>query len=235
MNLPNKLSLARICMIPLFVAVYFLPFWWAPVAAVAIFILAAFTDFLDGHIARKYNLVTDLGKLLDPIADKILVTAALFCVVATNPFGYRGQNPALSIIADMTAWQNFTMIFLTVAGIVILARELLISAMRQIAASKGVVVQANIFGKIKTVCQDITLPVVCFLYIQKYIGDTEIVGDTVGHLMPEQYFMFFEVLNILGIVMLSLTTLITVLSGVVYLVQNRAVFAENKPESKTEK
>ena len=220
---------------PIFLAIYLAGIEHKFLFSAIIFALGAITDAVDGRIARKNHIVTNFGKLLDPIADKILVTAALFCVVATNPFGYRGQNPALSIIADMTAWQNFTMIFLTVAGIVILARELLISAMRQIAASKGVVVQANIFGKIKTVCQDITLPVVCFLYIQKYIGDTKIVGDTVAHLMPEQYFMFFEVLNIVGIVMLSLTTLITVLSGVVYLVQNRAVFAENKPESKTEK
>ena len=225
MNLPNKLSLMRICMIPLFVAAYFLPFVWAPPVAVGIFLLAAFTDFLDGHIARKYNLVTDLGKLLDPIADKILVTAALFCVVATNPFGFRAQNMYSSTYVDMSAWQNFTAIFLTVSGIVILARELLISAMRQIAASKGVVVQANIFGKIKTITQDITLPVVCLLYMQKYI----VFGTENGRLfIDNKYFMFFEVLNIVGIVLLCVTTLITVLSGVVYMVQNRSVFAEAK-------
>ncbi len=228
MNLPNKLSLARICMIPLFVAAYFLPFVWAPAVSVVIFILAAFTDFLDGHIARKYNLVTDLGKLLDPIADKILVTAALFCVVATNPFAYRGQNQPLAVFADFVAWQNFTQIFLTVAGIVILARELLISAMRQIAASKGIVVQANIFGKIKTVCQDVTLPVVCVLYTQKYLVQTVSEGCIRGMFMPEQYYVLFEVLNIAGIVLVALTTLVTVLSGVVYMVQNRHVFAEEK-------
>ena len=81
MNLPNTLSVLRMCMIPLFVVAYFL----SPVWAVVVFVLAAFTDFLDGYIARKYNMVTDLGKLLDPMADKVLVTAALFCVVGTNP------------------------------------------------------------------------------------------------------------------------------------------------------
>lgn len=232
MNLPNKLSLARICMIPLFVAAYFLPFRWAPIAAVAIFILAAFTDFLDGHIARKYNLVTDLGKLLDPIADKILVTAALFCVVATNPLGYRPPSAVFSDLSGMEGWRNFTEIFLTVAGVVILARELLISAVRQIAASKGVVVQANIFGKIKTVCQDITLPIICLLYSQKYIV-TAFTSSGV-HFLSDGLYALLEVGNIGAVVLLSLTTLITVLSGVVYLVQNRGVFAESKPETKTE-
>ena len=76
MNLPNKLSILRIVMVPLFVVAYFLPFEWTPFVALCIFALAAITDFLDGYIARKYNLVTNLGKLLDPIADKILVCAA---------------------------------------------------------------------------------------------------------------------------------------------------------------
>ena len=210
-------------MIPLFVAAFFLPFWWAPIVAVGIFILAAFTDFLDGHIARKYNLVTDLGKLLDPTADKILVTAALFCVVATNPLGYRDATWFSSLEA-LTSWQTFTEIFLTVAGIVILARELLISAVRQIAASKGVVVQANIFGKIKTVCQDITLPVICLLYSQKYLPTRSMSGTV----LSDGVYTLFEVGNIVTVVLLSLTTLITVLSGVVYLVQNKSVFAESK-------
>ena len=83
MNLPNKLSILRIVMVPLFVVAYFLPFEWTPFVALGIFALAAITDFLDGYIARKYNLVTNLGKLLDPIADKILVCAALFCIAVS--------------------------------------------------------------------------------------------------------------------------------------------------------
>ena len=73
MNLPTKLTVLRIVLIPVFVALYFVKFPFNGIAAVAVFMIACFTDFLDGHIARKYNLVTDLGKLLDPIADKMLV------------------------------------------------------------------------------------------------------------------------------------------------------------------
>lgn len=69
MNIPNSLSLTRICLIPLFIAAYFLPYEWGVYVAIAIFFVCCFTDFLDGFIARKYNMVTDLGKLLDPIAD----------------------------------------------------------------------------------------------------------------------------------------------------------------------
>lgn len=217
MNLPNKLSLLRICMIPFFVALYFLPFWWAPIAAVVVFLLAAATDFLDGYIARKYNLVTDLGKLLDPIADKVLVTAALFVAVATNPFQYSAFTPSFPLSDTQNA--NFYMIFLAVVGILILARELLISAMRQIAASKGVVVQANIFGKVKTICQDVTLPIVLLLYTQRNLDAVSL----------EKFGGLFDVLRIIATVMLVLTLVITVLSGVIYLVQNRHVFVETKP------
>src|SRR5699024_5369577 len=108
----------------------------------AVFIIAALTDFLDGYIARKYNLVTDLGKLLDPIADKVLVSTSLILLCTVDVFG--------NII-------SFGYVFISVATSIILARELLISAVRQIAAAKGVVIQANYFGKIKTVLQDITI------------------------------------------------------------------------------
>lgn len=137
MNLPNKLSLFRIIAVPVMTLIYYLPVYMAPLWSVIIFIVAAFTDFLDGYIARKYNMVTDLGKLLDPIADKMLVVFALFIVVENEslPVGWGGAACA-----------------------VIVAREMLISIVRQIAASKGVIIQANIFGKLKTFLQDIALP-----------------------------------------------------------------------------
>ncbi|MDE7454602.1 MAG: CDP-alcohol phosphatidyltransferase family protein, partial [Clostridia bacterium] len=150
MNVPNSLSLTRICLIPLFIAAYLLPFQWGVYVALAIFFVCCFTDFLDGLIARKYNLVTDLGKLLDPIADKILVCSALFCVVATNPLQFFNET---FFGTSNEFIKGFGLGLLTVGAIIILARELLISAVRQIAASKGVVVQANVFGKIKTIMQ----------------------------------------------------------------------------------
>ncbi len=195
MNLPNKLSILRIVMIPFFVACYFVPIAYMPLIAVAIFILAAFTDFLDGYIARKYNLVSDLGKLLDPIADKILITTALFIVVATNPLG-----------------GNYH-IFLACCGAVILARELLISAVRQIATTKGIVIQANIWGKIKTVVQDIALPILIILQCWQYGYD----ATTVLH----------SVVWWGAMVMMSLATVLTIISGIIYLVTNRQVFSED--------
>lgn len=214
MNVPNSLSLARICMIPLFIAAYLLPYEWGVYAAIVIFIICCFTDFLDGFIARKYNMVTDLGKLLDPIADKILVCAALFCVVATNPL--QNYSNAFDMLPKEYA-ADFGLIFLTVSAIVILARELLISVVRQIAASKGIVVQANVFGKVKTVLQDVSLPLLVLLRAQPYHYDSALGTTGID--------MFFDVVWYLAMVLVGVASFMTILSGVIYLVQNRKVFA----------
>ena len=218
MNLPNTLSLIRICMIPLVVVMYILNYAWAPIVAVALFILAALTDFLDGYIARKYNMVTDLGKLLDPIADKVLITAALFLICAFSPYSYKlnlSEN-----LAQNTAIYQFATIFITCGSIVVIARELLISAVRQIAATKGVVVQANIFGKIKTVLQDITLPVIMSL---RYFSFLLFDGNETPELVK-----ITDIIGTIGLVLFALMIVATLLSGIIYLVQNRFVFAENK-------
>ena len=209
MTLPNKLSTLRICMVPLFIAAYFLPYSWGAFVAVGIFALAAFTDFLDGHIARKYNLVSDLGKLLDPIADKILVCAALFCVVATNPL------QCLSLL-DFAWTINFGKILLAVGATVIISRELLVSAVRQIAASKGLVVQANVYGKIKTVCQDIGIPLLVILnyyVVRNANSDVVVIPSTFG-----------IVVWWIAVVVFAISIILTVVSGVIYLIQNRKVF-----------
>ncbi|MCM1043495.1 MAG: CDP-diacylglycerol--glycerol-3-phosphate 3-phosphatidyltransferase [Corallococcus sp.] len=197
MNLPNKLSLLRIAMIPIFLALYFLPFAFAPYAAFAVFVLAAFTDFLDGYIARKRNLVTDLGKLLDPIADKLLVCAALFAVVATD--------------ALKNTYFEWSYILLAVCAAVIIGRELLVSAIRQIAAAKGKVVAANVFGKVKTVLQDIALPALIILKARD-----------LDAILPES---FYNVMWWIAIVAFVLATIMTIVSGIIYLIQNKNVFA----------
>lgn len=209
MNLPNKLSTFRICIVPVFIAAYFLPFYWGAIVAVTLFILAAFTDFLDGYIARKHNLVTDLGKLLDPIADKILVCAALFCVVATNPLQYVDTS-----MFNISAYQTeiFGRIFLATGSAVILARELLISAVRQIASAKGIVVQANVYGKVKTIVQDVALPILVLLSTQQYLHSKSV---------------FFDILWILSIVFFAIAVVMTILSGVIYLIQNKKVFVNS--------
>ena len=207
MNLPNKLSTIRICLVPLFVAAYFLPYWWGAFIAVGLFAIAAFTDFLDGHIARKYNMVTDLGKLLDPIADKILVCAALFCVVSTNPLMYgdiMGQFSA-AIHTYVPAWSaRFGTIFLTVGGVIILARELLISAMRQIAASK-----------VKTIFQDISLPVLIAMNATT-MADPDLIGTKYQQIYLAGWWI--------GVILFGISVVLTVVSCIIYLVQNKKVF-----------
>ena len=192
MNLPNKLSCLRIILVPVMAVVFLLNFAYAPLVAVVVFALAAFTDFLDGKIARKYNMVTDLGKLLDPIADKLLVLFALFLVVEANliPVGFGAF-----------------------CGGIIIGRELLISAVRQIAASKGVIIQANIYGKIKTFVQDIALPMLMLCKMETTI--VEIFSQS-----------FFNVYQIASWSLVAVATLLTLISGVVYLVQNKHVFSE---------
>lgn len=213
MNLPNKLSLARICLIPLFVVAYFLPYTWAVYVATSIFVLASITDFLDGYIARKYNMVTDLGKLLDPIADKVLVCAALFCVVATNPLGQGTQLVAFKTVVN---FYQFGQIFLTVGAILIIARELIISVVRQVAAAKSIVLHANIYGKIKTVLQVIALPMIILLKAETFDFTSSIVRPG-----------FFDYLWIAAVVFFFLSVVMTIVSGVIYLVQNIKVFVQN--------
>lgn len=126
MNLPNKLTLLRVILVPFFV--FFMltdivPF--SPVIALVIFIAASVTDALDGHIARSRNLVTTFGKFLDPLADKVLVISALICL---NSIGVIGAVPV----------------------IIIVAREFMVSGLRLVTANEGVVVAAGIWGKLKT-------------------------------------------------------------------------------------
>ncbi|WP_313180193.1 CDP-diacylglycerol--glycerol-3-phosphate 3-phosphatidyltransferase [Lacrimispora sp.] len=131
MNLPNKLTILRVIMIPFFVLFLLLDGGgnasYRYIAAV-IFIVASFTDFLDGNIARKYGLVTNFGKFMDPLADKLLVCAGLICFTA---------------LGQLSAW----------IVIVIISREFIISGFRLVASDNGVVIAASYWGKFKTVSQ----------------------------------------------------------------------------------
>ncbi|WP_343343237.1 CDP-diacylglycerol--glycerol-3-phosphate 3-phosphatidyltransferase [Terrisporobacter petrolearius] len=128
MNLPNKLTLLRILLIPVFVIIMMLDVTNHYLMACLIFIIASITDALDGHIARKNNLVTDFGKFMDPLADKLLVISALICMIESN------------LVAG---WMV----------IIIVARELTVSILRAIAAADGKVIAASGGGKIKTISQ----------------------------------------------------------------------------------
>jgi CDP-diacylglycerol--glycerol-3-phosphate 3-phosphatidyltransferase len=130
MNLPNKLTLFRVILIPFFVFFLLSPWFegYGNYIALAIFIVASITDFLDGRIARKYHLVTNFGKFMDPLADKLLVCSALICLVD---------------LSRIPAW----------VVIVIIAREFIISGFRLIASDNGIVIAASYWGKFKTVSQ----------------------------------------------------------------------------------
>lgn len=138
MNLPNKLTILRIVLVPFFIAAILIPFPMHYLAALAVFGAASLTDYFDGKIARKNNLVTNFGKFCDPLADKILVLSALLCLVQN------GLCDALIVI-------------------VVLFREFAVMSVRLLAASEGKVVAANIWGKVKTVTQIIAIIIVFVL------------------------------------------------------------------------
>ena len=137
MNLPNKLSLLRVLLIPVMVLLMYLPGVACILLSTAVFGIAAFTDFLDGHIARRDNLVTDFGKFIDPVADKLLNLSAMIMLTMS------GQMPHFVVI-------------------VILARELAVDGLRMVAVGQGRVIAAGKLGKIKTVSQ---IVLVLFLMI----------------------------------------------------------------------
>ena len=135
MNLPNKLTLLRVIMIPFFIVMLLMNDGETTMfryIAAGIFIVASLTDWLDGAIARKYNLVTNFGKFMDPLADKLLVCSALICLVALEQF------PVWMVI-------------------VIVSREFIISGFRLVAAEQGLVIAASYWGKFKTVTQMIAI------------------------------------------------------------------------------
>ena len=137
LNIANQLTIVRIVAIPLYLLVLYINKDWSNVAATIIFILAGVSDFLDGYIARKYNMITDLGKILDPIADKILVAAALIALIDL----------------DRLYWW---------IAVIMLARDFTMEALRNLAASKGIIIAAGIWGKLKTTFQMVAIGMISF-------------------------------------------------------------------------
>ena len=176
MNLPNKLTIGRVLARPVLIIVFIMDYRYA---AAVIFILAAFTDMLDGKIARKYNLVTNFGKLMDPLADKLLVMSALVCLVQAG---------------DVAGWMV----------IVILGREFIITGMRQVAAAQGTVIAAGTTGKIKTVTQMIAIPLL---------------------ILENWPFSLLSVNVPADMVFLWIALIMTIVSGVEYIIKNRQLFS----------
>ena len=211
MNLPNKITLVRMFLIPIFVFFYlatFIPY--GKLVALIIFMIASFTDYLDGHIARKYNLVTNLGKFLDPIVDKLLTMSGFLLIAGYPVFAAGSSNVAEPII--MPSYVGI------VAVIVILARELIVTALRAQAASRGIVLAADMYGKVKTVFQLITI-IFYMLYaflVEEFYSSIAGVANTV--------------LSLVGYVLLAISVIMTIVSGCNYLIKNKQVFKDEKSE-----
>jgi len=188
MNLPTKITIVRILLIPAFVSFFFLCDYvpYNRLIAAGVFSVAAFTDWVDGFLARKLNQITDLGKFLDPIADKLLVMCALLAILACQREDFQ--------------------VTMAVMAMIILSREFIVSAFRIIAAGKDIKLAADRLGKIKTVLQMaallILIPMSDIIYITSSSGDA---------------------VEIFGIILLGGATVMTVISGINYIVRNREV------------
>lgn len=176
LNTPNQLTLIRMILTPIFLFVFtadFIPqhYFWG----MLIFIVGSFTDFLDGKIARRYNLITTFGKLTDPIADKMLTTAALLVFL---------QDGMCSVWIPM----------------IVLTREFAVASVRMVASSQGVVIPANIWGKLKTISQMVFTILIMILMIVQDNG-----------MLPQSFN-----LPLFSDILLWITAVLTIVSGVIY-------------------
>lgn len=193
-NLPNILTVIRILMIPILIALYFVEFEGHRLAAALVYFFACLTDFFDGYLARKNNLVSNFGKFVDPIADKMIIACSLVAICVTDPV----VEPAI-----------FFKIAIAICTMLILSRELIISVFRTIAADKRVVLAADMLGKLKTVVQMMAL--FALLPVTDFIVWNELAG-----------LVFFYA----GFGLLALATVLTVISGVHYIVKNKVVLED---------
>lgn len=193
MNLPNKLTLARIVMVPLYMVflIWDFPFHYA--AALLVFIIASLTDYFDGKIARERHLITNLGKFLDPIADKMLTTAAFLVFLG---LGY------------IDVW----------SVMLIMTREFMVTSVRLMAAGGGTVVAASFSGKLKTVAQYIAI-----ITMMVALQWQEICSMWLTSLPEPAY----TVPILLSKILISVSVVLTVVSGVQYFWQFRRYFTEN--------
>ena len=198
MNLPNKITTLRMILVVFVATFLLLPSEWfmtIPYIDVSLnffiawilFIIASLSDMLDGKIARKYNMVTDYGKFMDPIADKLLVNTTLIILASYGPIRVN-----------------------VICVIIMIARDIVVDAVRLNAMRKNVVVAANIFGKLKTVFQMVAI-------ISIMVHDFNL--DSLLYLNDNYY---------LGQLFMYVATLTSLISGIIYVIQNRNVFSEMK-------
>jgi len=197
-NIPNILSLIRILIVPIFLIFILTNFCsFSLYVAFGLFVLGAITDFLDGHIARKYSFVSNIGKFLDPIADKILMLSGMISILY------------LQFTSDaFPGW----MIFVTLISIcIVIARDYMVDAIRQISSSQGRVIPADKFGKLKTMVQDLAIPLLLMYFALVLNSGLEVVG-----------FVFYFGLVAYSVFLIGV--ILTILSGVNYLIKNKEIF-----------
>ncbi len=186
MNLPNKLTVLRMILTPFYLAAMLVEFRYHYLAALVIFAVASITDFLDGNIARKNNLVTTFGKLCDPVADKMLTTAALL---------------AFMQLGLCNIW----------VVMIILTREFLVTSFRLVSSAQGVVIPAGILGKIKTVSQMVfSILIMLGLFVSEFI------------------LFDYERFSLVSNILLWITAVLTVVSGIKYIVDGKKVIDFSK-------
>ena len=217
MNLPTKITVTRIIAIIAMIISLFvmnlIPDWKTIelgntginlvfLIIFVIFLIACYTDHLDGYLARKNNQVTDLGKFLDPVADKLLVNSLVIFLIAPNMFA-RYIPESCQPVVGFNVW----------CAIILVARDIVVDALRFVAASKGKVIAANIFGKLKTVLEMVAIGVV---------------------LLNGFPFRYFDASWPVGLhiadILVYLATLASLLSGIIYVIQNSHVFKEEKKD-----
>lgn len=189
MNTPNKLTLLRVLLVPLFLALLMIqPIPYRFTFALIVFIVASLTDFLDGHLARKNNQVTTFGKFLDPLADKVLVISAMVCFVE------------LGLVSS-------------VAVVIIIAREFMVTSLRLVAATTGgSVISASMIGKVKTVIQMISvITILAMLAADQFVS----IGGFVD-------------VGLVSNILMWTSAFITVVSGIEYLIQNKTAVNTTK-------
>lgn len=220
MNTPTKITVTRIiCIVLMLLALFtmnviyeFHPWYTIELGNTGInlvflivfvfFVIGCYTDYLDGHLARKNNQVTDLGKFLDPVADKLLINSIVIFLIAPPIFARYIPSPSDGgPIISFNIW----------CAIILVARDIVVDALRFIAASKGQVISANIFGKLKTVLEMVA------------------VGAVLLNGFPFRYFdaSWPKGLHIADI-LVYLATLASLISGIIYVVQNKHVFKEKE-------
>ncbi len=202
MNLANKLTLTRIILVPLFMMYMFYDNLYTRVIALVVFIVAALTDLFDGRIARYYNCVSNFGKFMDPLADKLLVSAAFISFVGLEEL----QIPAWMVVC-------------------VIIREFSITGLRTLAAAQGKIISASKSGKFKTTFQITTIIIVLLILIVNAwinkLGSTEVFLFNYGSLSKYYLELYLEKIPYY---LMFFTTCITVFSGVIYVVKNKEIF-----------